>query len=41
MPEVAVEIVSILPWETAVLVAEAFRVERVFLAGDAAHQLLP
>ncbi|HZN19464.1 MAG TPA: FAD-dependent monooxygenase [Micromonosporaceae bacterium] len=32
-----VEIVAKVPWEGAQLVAETFRVGRVFLAGDAAH----
>ncbi len=32
-----VEIVAKIPWEGAQLVAERFRVDRVFLAGDAAH----
>ncbi len=36
-PDMAVEIVATVPWEGAQLVADAFRVGRVFLAGDAAH----
>jgi len=32
-----VEIMAKVPWEGAQLVAERFRVDRVFLAGDAAH----
>jgi 2-polyprenyl-6-methoxyphenol hydroxylase-like FAD-dependent oxidoreductase len=36
-PDMAVEIMAKVPWEGAQLVAERFRVGRVFLAGDAAH----
>lgn len=36
-PEMRVEIMAKVPWEGAQLVAERFRVGRVFLAGDAAH----
>ncbi|MFB9235125.1 FAD-dependent monooxygenase [Plantactinospora siamensis] len=36
-PDLAVEVVAKVPWEGAQLVAERFRVGRVFLAGDAAH----
>jgi 2-polyprenyl-6-methoxyphenol hydroxylase-like FAD-dependent oxidoreductase len=37
VPDMAVDIVAKVPWEGAQLVAERFRVGRVFLAGDAAH----
>ncbi|MEQ4723357.1 FAD-dependent monooxygenase [Nonomuraea sp. B19D2] len=36
-PDMHVEIMAKVPWEGAQLVAERFRVGRVFLAGDAAH----
>jgi 2-polyprenyl-6-methoxyphenol hydroxylase-like FAD-dependent oxidoreductase len=35
--DMGVEIVAKVPWEGSQLVAERFRVDRVFLAGDAAH----
>ncbi len=36
-----VEILSILPWEAAARVVDRMQVGRVFLAGDAAHQMPP
>lgn len=40
-PQLAVEIKSILPWEAAIRVADRFQDGRVFLVGDAAHQMPP
>ncbi|CAG7647944.1 4-methyl-5-nitrocatechol 5-monooxygenase [Paenibacillus solanacearum] len=40
-PELDVEIISILPWEAAVKVADRFQVGRIFLVGDAAHLMPP
>ncbi|WP_039794117.1 FAD-dependent monooxygenase [Amycolatopsis alba] len=36
-PEMDVEIMAKVPWRGAQLVAETFRADRIFLAGDAAH----
>src|SRR6266567_476831 len=41
MPEIEIEIKSILPWESAVRVVDGFQQGRVFLAGDVAHQMPP
>ena len=41
MPEIEIEIKSILPWESAVRVVDGFQQGHVFLAGDAAHQMPP
>lgn len=41
LSQLAVEIKSILPWETAVRVADRFQDGRIFLVGDAAHQMPP
>ena len=41
LPEIEIQVLSILPWDVAVRVADTFQQERVFLAGDAAHQMPP
>lgn len=40
-PEVPVEVLRILPWTMSATVAEKFQDGRVFLVGDAVHQLPP
>ena len=41
IPDLDVEILSVLPWEGAALIADRFQAGRVFLAGDAAHVMPP
>ena len=41
LPELEVELLSVLPWEAAVRVADRYQVGRVFLAGDAVHVMPP
>jgi putative polyketide hydroxylase len=41
VPELPVEILSVLPWRVAARLAERFREGRIFLAGDAAHVMPP
>jgi putative polyketide hydroxylase len=41
LPDVAVEVKSVLPWVSTVRYAERFQQGRVFLAGDAVHQMPP
>src|SRR5262245_5736581 len=41
VPDLDVEILGGSPWEASALVAERFRIGRIFLAGDAAHEMPP
>lgn len=41
MPEIEIDVKSVLPWEPSVRIAEHFQYGRIFLAGDAAHQMPP
>ncbi|KAL8706036.1 MAG: hypothetical protein Q9225_007990, partial [Loekoesia sp. 1 TL-2023] len=41
MPEIEIDIKSILPWEPSVRIAERLQHGRILLAGDAAHQMPP
>ncbi|MEU8637353.1 FAD-dependent monooxygenase [Amycolatopsis sp. NPDC048633] len=41
VPDLAVEVLSVLPWRVRGQLADRFRAGRVFLAGDAAHTVPP
>lgn len=41
LPQLEVELLSVLPWEAAVSMAESYQAGRIFLAGDAVHMMPP
>jgi 2-polyprenyl-6-methoxyphenol hydroxylase-like FAD-dependent oxidoreductase len=41
MPHMAIRIISVLPWQPTVSVVNDMQFGRIFLAGDAAHQMTP
>lgn len=41
LPQLEVELLSVLPWEAAGYIADSYQVGRVFLAGDAVHVMPP
>lgn len=41
MPEIEIDIKSILPRELSVRIAELLQHKRIFITGDAAHQMPP
>ena len=41
LPDLAVDVLGISPWEASAIVADRYRVGDVFLTGDAAHEMPP
>jgi 2-polyprenyl-6-methoxyphenol hydroxylase-like FAD-dependent oxidoreductase len=41
VPELAVSVLGVNPWQASAIVADTYRVGDVFLAGDAAHEMPP
>jgi putative polyketide hydroxylase len=41
VPDLAVSVLGVSPWEASAIVADQYRIGNVFLAGDAAHEMPP
>jgi putative polyketide hydroxylase len=41
IPDLKISILKVLPWQLTVIIANQMRVNRIFLAGDAAHTMTP
>ncbi|SIO63590.1 putative polyketide hydroxylase/tetracenomycin A2 monooxygenase-dioxygenase [Bradyrhizobium erythrophlei] len=41
VPDLAVSVLGVSPWEASAIVADQYRVGNIFLAGDAAHEMPP
>jgi putative polyketide hydroxylase len=41
LPDIDVSVLGVSPWEASAIVADRYRVGKVFLAGDAAHEMPP
>lgn len=41
IPDLKISILRVLPWQLTVIIANKMRVNRIFLAGDAAHTMTP
>jgi putative polyketide hydroxylase len=41
LPDIPVSVLGVSPWEASAMVADRYRVDNVFLAGDAAHEMPP
>src|SRR6185312_5553422 len=41
VPDIPVTVLGVSPWEASAIVADCYRFDNVFLAGDAAHEMPP